>query len=95
MSRGMDGPETSEAKAEDKGEPEEAAAEIEAGGRRKEIADDTRSRLKNRDLFFMLGHPPPLPCFLATERAIISPVPHLTEFEGNSHENIGRSAASV
>ena len=29
----------SEAKAEDKGEPEEAAAEIEAGGRRKEIAD--------------------------------------------------------
>ena len=31
----------SEAKAEDKGEPEEAAAEIEAGGRRKEIADET------------------------------------------------------
>ena len=30
----------SEAKAEDKGEPEEAAAEIEAGGRRKEIADE-------------------------------------------------------
>ena len=33
MSRGMDGLEESEAKAEDKGEPEEAAAEIEAGGR--------------------------------------------------------------
>ena len=27
-------------KVKDKGEPEEAAAEIEAGGRRKEIADD-------------------------------------------------------
>ena len=36
----MDGLERSEAKAEDKGEPEEAAAEIEAGGRRKEIADE-------------------------------------------------------
>ena len=35
----MEGPERSEAKAEDKGEPEEAAAEIEAGRRRKEIAD--------------------------------------------------------
>ena len=31
----------SEAKAEGKGEPGEAAAEIEAGGRRKEIADET------------------------------------------------------
>ena len=40
ISRGMDGPETSEAKAEDKGESEEAAAEIEADGRRKEIADE-------------------------------------------------------
>ena len=40
ISRGMDGLETSEAKVEDKGEPEEAAAEIEAGGRRKEIADE-------------------------------------------------------
>ena len=30
----------SETKVEDKGEPEEAAAEIEAGGRRKEIADE-------------------------------------------------------
>ena len=39
ISRGMDGLEKLEAKAEDKGEPEEAAAEIEAGGRRKEIAD--------------------------------------------------------
>ena len=38
--RGMEGPERSEAKAKDKGEPEEAAAEIEAGGRRKEIADE-------------------------------------------------------
>ena len=41
ISRGMDGPEQSVAQAEDKGEPEEAAAEIEAGGRRKEIADET------------------------------------------------------
>ena len=40
MSRGMDGLEKSETKVEDKGEPEEAAAEIEAGGRRKEIADE-------------------------------------------------------
>ena len=31
----------SEAKAEDKGEPGEASAEIDAGGRRKEIADET------------------------------------------------------
>ena len=31
----------SEVKAEDKGESEEAAAEIESGGRRKEIADET------------------------------------------------------
>ena len=37
----MDGLEKSETKVEDKGEPEEAAAEIEAGGRRKEIADVT------------------------------------------------------
>ena len=34
-----------EAKAEGKGEPEEAAAEIEAGGRRKEIADETCMKL--------------------------------------------------
>ena len=40
MSRGMDGLEKSETKVEDKGEPEDAAAEIEAGGRRKEIADE-------------------------------------------------------
>ena len=39
ISRGMECPERSETKVEDKGEPEEAAAEIEAGGRRKEIAD--------------------------------------------------------
>ena len=37
----MDGPEKLETKVESKGEPEEAAAEIEAGGRRKEIADET------------------------------------------------------
>ena len=37
----MDGPETSETKVDDKGESEEAAAEIEADGRRKEIADET------------------------------------------------------
>ena len=36
----MEGPEKSETKVEDKGEPEEAAAEIDAGGRRKEIADE-------------------------------------------------------
>ena len=35
----MDGLEKSETKVEDKGELEEAAAEIEAGGRQKEIAD--------------------------------------------------------
>ena len=40
ISRGMDGPERLKAKAEDKGEAEEASAEIESGGRRKEIADD-------------------------------------------------------
>ena len=40
ISRGMDGPEKSETKEEDKGESEEAAAEIEAGRRRKEIADE-------------------------------------------------------
>ena len=40
LNRGMDGLEKSETKVEDKGEPEEAAAEIEAGGRRKEIADE-------------------------------------------------------
>ena len=45
MSRGMECPERSETKVEDKGEPEEAAAEIEAGGRRKEIADETIRRV--------------------------------------------------
>ncbi|MBR5224770.1 MAG: hypothetical protein IKV90_03785, partial [Clostridia bacterium] len=44
-SRGMEGPERSEAKAEDKGESEEAAAEIEADGRRKEIADEASLKL--------------------------------------------------
>ena len=39
--RGLEGPEKPERKLEGKGEPEEAAAEIEAGGRRKEIADET------------------------------------------------------
>ena len=39
--RGTEGPEKPERKLEGKGEPEEAAAEIEAGGRRKEIADET------------------------------------------------------
>ena len=41
----MDGPEKLETKVESKGEPEEAAAEIEAGGRRKEIADETCMKL--------------------------------------------------
>ena len=40
ISRGMDGLEKLETNVENKGEPEEAAAEIEAGGRRKEIADE-------------------------------------------------------
>ena len=35
----------SETKVEDKGESEEAAAEIEADGRRKEIADETATKL--------------------------------------------------
>ena len=41
MSRGTDGPEKPETKVEGKGEPDEAAAEIEPGRRRKEIADET------------------------------------------------------
>ena len=52
ISRGMEGPERSEAKAEDKGESEEAAAEIEADGRRKEIADErVVSTEKSRPFF--------------------------------------------
>ena len=51
MSRGMDGPERSETKVEDKGEPEEVAAEIESGGRRKEIADDNRALTEKSRLF--------------------------------------------
>ena len=38
---GAESLEKSETKVDDKGESEEAAAEIEAGGRRKEIADET------------------------------------------------------
>ena len=41
----MESPEKSETKVDDKGEPEEAAAEIEAGGRRKEIADEACTKL--------------------------------------------------
>ena len=37
----MEAQRRSEAKAEGKGEPGEASAEIDAGGRRKEIADET------------------------------------------------------
>ena len=56
MSRGMDGPEKSEAKAEDKGEPEEAAAEIEAGGRRKEIAEHIEvSTEKSRPFLILMA----------------------------------------
>ena len=46
ISRGMDGLEKLETKVEDKGEPEEAAAEIEAGGRQKEIADKLFVKLR-------------------------------------------------
>ena len=53
VGRGMDGPETSETKVEDKGEPEEAAAEIEAGGRRKEIADDNKVSTGKVETFFV------------------------------------------
>ena len=41
----MESPEKPETKVEGKGEPEEAAAEIEAGGRRKEIADEACTKL--------------------------------------------------
>ena len=47
----MDGLEKSETKVEDKGEPEEAAAEIESGGRRKEIADITKVSTEKSGLF--------------------------------------------
>ena len=40
ISRGMDGLERLETKVEDKGESEEAAAEIESDGRRKVSADE-------------------------------------------------------
>ena len=39
----MDGPERFEARAENKGESEEAAAEIDSDGRRKEIADNNKA----------------------------------------------------
>ena len=42
---GMDSPEKLETKVESKGEPEEAAAEIEPGRRRKEIADEACMKL--------------------------------------------------
>ena len=41
----MEGPEKPERKLEGKGEPEEAAAEIEPGRRRKEIADEACMKL--------------------------------------------------
>ena len=44
----MEGPEKPETKVEGKGEPEEAAAEIETGGRRKEIADEACMKLSVR-----------------------------------------------
>ena len=46
IGRGIDGPKESETKVEDRGEPEEAAAEIESGGRRKEIADEVFVKLR-------------------------------------------------
>ena len=42
----MESPEKSETKVDDKGEPEEATAEIESGGRRKEIAVEACMKLK-------------------------------------------------
>ena len=47
--RGMEGLEKFETKVDNKGESEEAAAEIESDGRRKEIADkeQTKSQLKS------------------------------------------------
>ena len=41
----MDSPEKPETKVEGKGEPVEAAAEIDTGGRRKEIADEACMKL--------------------------------------------------
>ena len=41
----------SETKVEDKGEPEEAVAGIEAGGRRKEIANDITASTVRSGLF--------------------------------------------
>lgn len=50
----MDGPERLEAKAEDKGESEEAAAEIDSDGRRKEIADELAVSAEKPRPFFGL-----------------------------------------
>ena len=50
----MESPEKSETKVEDKGEPEEAAAEIESGGRRKEIADDNKVLTEKSRPFLIL-----------------------------------------
>ena len=41
----------SETKVEDRGEPEEAAAEIESGGRRKEIAENIEALTEKSGLF--------------------------------------------
>ena len=46
----MEGPEKPERKLEGKGEPEEAAAEIEPGRRRKEIADEACMKLRSGSL---------------------------------------------
>ena len=55
----MDSPEKPETKVEGKGEPVEAAAENDAGGRRKEIADEACMKLgvwmsKDRNHGFVL-----------------------------------------
>ena len=52
----MESPERSEAKAEDKGEPEEAVAGIEAGGRRKEIANDIIASTEKSGLFLFYSN---------------------------------------
>ena len=71
----MDGPETSEAKADDKGESEEAAAEIESDGRRNEIADElTVSAFKPGPFLIYTINlhdvPPGRPCACAGENIL-------------------------
>ena len=44
----------SETKVEDRGEPEEAAAEIESGGRQKEIAENIEALTEKSGLFLHL-----------------------------------------